>query len=456
MNIEEKKQALDAAREAVRASKAYERLTKLFDDGSFHEIDAFAKSADGLAEVIAAHGTIDGLGVYAFAQNRDISGGAMSRAQAAKIRKTYDLALKTGEPVIAVYDSIGGRLDEGADLLAAYGDVLKYANQLSGVVPQISVILGKCFGTQALIASCADITVMSQQAELSLETNGSASSAEENAKKGIVHLLTKDEDEAIAKTRKLISVLPSNNLSNACIAYDSISAETDTLASMSAKDAALSVADQESAVILQSAFGQDALTALATVNGVTVGLIALDAQKLDGKSCAKAARFVRFCDAFSIPVITFVDAEKFVCLKNAAKLTSAYSEATTAKISVITGNAFGSVYIAAAGSGASCDMTYAWIGASVSALSPEAAAVIMLGDDFGGQLKGAKDPRAAREQLIRQFKEQELTAVKAAADGYIDDIIDAGETRTRLIASLDMLCNKRVSTLPKKHNNLTL
>lgn len=454
MSMTNNTETLSSAKAALAATKACERLTKLFDDGVFTELDAFVKSKDGAAEVMAAHGTIDGLGVYAFAQNTDRAGGAMSKAQAAKIKKVYDLALKTGEPVVAIYDSVGGRLDEGTDLLAAYGDVLKYANNLSGVVPQIAVVVGKCYGTQALIAACADFVVLSEKAAFSLETSGASASADENAEKGVAHIVVKDEDEAFAQTKKLVSVLPSNNLTTACVAYESVTPQQQTSDTMTASQAAFAIADAESLIELQPAYGTNARTALATLNGTTVGLVALDGKVIDGKSCAKAARFVRFCDAFSMPVLTFVDAERFGCIKGAAKLTCAYAEATTAKVTVITGNAYGAVYIAAAGTGAAADMTYAWEGASVSALTPEAAAVMMWGDDFGGRLKGSKKPQEDKAALIASFKATELNAMKAAENGYVDDIFEAAGTREHLIAAIEMLCNKRVATLPKKHNNL--
>ncbi len=454
MGVESKIEALSSARAALSGTKAYERLAKLFDDGAFTEIDTFAKSADGYAEAVAAHGTVEGIGVYAVAQNSDFSGGAMSKAQAAKIKKVYDLALKTGEPIVTFYDSIGGRLSEGTELLAAYGDVLKYANNLSGVVPQISVVLGKCFGTQALIAAAADVVVMSENAELSLETSGTDSSAKANAESGVAHILTKDEDEAVAKTKSLIEILPSNNLSSACVAYDAVDSNGTPSVDTTAPDAAKAVADTESVIELQAEYGKAALTALATVNGTTVGFVATADKIIDGKASAKAARFIRFCDAFSIPVVTFVDAQKFGCIKSAAKLTSAYAEATTAKVTFITGDAFGSVYIAAAGTGAAADLTFAWVTASVSALTPEAEAVIMLGDDFGGKLKGSKDPQADKAAVVAEYKENNLTALNAAKNGYVEDIIYPEETRAKLIAVLDILANKRVSTLPKKHNNL--
>lgn len=453
MSIESKTEALAAARSEISATKAYERLSKLFDDGAFTEIDTFVKSADGYAEVVAAYGYVSGAGVYAFAQNSDIAGGAMSKAQAAKIKKVYDLALKTGAPVVALYDSVGGRLTEGSELLAAYGDVIKYSNNLSGVVPQISVVLGKCFGTQALIAACADVVIMSEKAEFSLETSGANASAAENAKHGTAHIVTKSEDEAISKTKDILALLPSNNLEVAAgFEFDEpVSAPTtDTKAAEAVK----AVVDSDSAVELQAEYGKAVKTVLATVTGDTVGVVATSDAVLDSKSCSKAARFIRFCDAFGIPVITFVDAQKFECIKSAAKLTSAYAEATTAKITVITGDAYGAVYIATAGTGAAADITFAWPTASVSALNPEAAAVIMLGDDFGGKLKESKDPKADKAAVIAEYKDKNCSALDAAANGYVEDIINPEDTRAKIIASLELLSGKRVSTLPKKHNNL--
>ncbi len=447
MSVESKIEALQTARSKTAATKAYDRLAKLFDDGVFTEIDAFAKSQGGYAEVVAGRGTVGGIGVYAFAQNSDVSGGAMSKAQAAKIKKVYDLALKTGAPVVAVYDSVGGRIDQGSDLLGAYGDVLKYSSNLSGVVPQISLVLGKCFGTQALIAVSGDIVILSKDAQLSLSTDGSNASVEENAAHGVAHITAENEDAAIAKARTVIDLLPSNNLDYAGTVEF---ADADT----ASEDIVLNIVDGESTVELQAEYGKSVRTVLATVEGATVGIVKTEEKVLDGQGSSKAARFVRFCDAFGIPVITLVDAEKFSCIKSAAKLTSAYAEATTAKVTVITGDAYGAVYIAVAGTGAAADITFAFAGASVSALAPEAAAVISLGDDFGGKLKGAADPKAERAKIVAEFKENELSALDAAANGYVQDVILPEEARAKISAALDILADKRVSTLPKKHNNL--
>lgn len=453
MSMESKIETLETARAEISATKAYQRLAKLFDDGIFTEIDAFAKSTDSYAEAVAAYGNINGTGVYAFAQNTDVVGGAMSKAQSAKIKKVYDLAVKTGAPVVALYDSTGGRLTEGSELLAAYGDVLKYSNNLSGVVPQISVVLGKCFGTQALIAACGDVVIMSENAEFSLNTSGADASVSENAKHGVAHIVTKNEDEAIEKAKSVLALLPSNNLDVAA-GFEFDEPENAPTASLSAADTIKAVVDAGSEIELQAEYGKAVKTVLATITGGTVGVVAANEDVLDSKSCSKAARFVRFCDAFGIPVVTFVDAQQFECIKSAAKLTSAYAEATTAKITVITGDAFGAVYIAVAGTGAAADVTFAWPDASVSALNPEAAAVIMLGDDFGKKLKNSKNPKADKAALISEYKDKNCTALDAAANGYVEDIINPEDTRAKLVASLEMLSGKRVSTLPKKHNNL--
>ncbi len=442
MSVQSKADELQSVREQIGATKAYERLARLFDDGVFTEIDAFVKSADGFAEVVAGRGTVGGVGVYAYAQNPDMAGGAMSKAQAAKIRKVFDLALKTGKPVVSIFDSMGGRIDQGSDLLGAYGDVLRYSSNLSGVVPQISLVLGNCCGTQALIAVSGDIVIMSGKAQLTLQTDGSHGDAADNAAHGVAHIVEETEDAAIAKARKLVGMLPSNNLDYAGTVEfeDAQTKDADVISS---------VADGGSVLELQADYGKSVRTVLATIEGATVGIIASADKVLDRKAVDKAARWIRFCDAFGIPVVTLLDAERFACIKSAARLTSAYAEATTAKVTVITGDAIGAVYIAAAGSAA--DITYAWADASVSALTPEAAAVIELGDDFGGKLKGAKDPKAARAEIVAAFKKERLSAAGAAAEGYVQDVILPEETRMKVIAALDMLADKRVSTLPKKH-----
>ena len=447
MSIESKLAFLQETKAANAQTKAYQRLQLLFDEGTFVEIDSFTKSGDGRAEAAAGFGSVDGCPVYAFAQNSDVVGGAMSKAQAAKICKVYELAEKTGAPVVGIYDSIGARLNESCEMLAAYGDVMLKANNLSGVVPQIAVIAGPCLGASSMIAAAADVVIMSEDGQFALQTNGEGGDLKEASESGLVHLTAKDDKEAVAKARELITLLPSNNLSGAPITdFADSAAETDGEFGASIIAA---VMDQDSFIEFQAGFGAGFIAGLAKLGGNTVGVVASEEKTADGKACEKAARLVRFCDAFAIPVITFVNAESFCCIKAACKLTNAYAEATTAKISVITGEAYGAVYMALAGAAAGVDVAYAWPTASISALNPTTAAVMLWSD----KLKGSSNPTADRAKLIAEYKDQEACPFKAAGDGFVQDVIEPSETRLKLYAALDMLAGKRVTRLPKKHAN---
>lgn len=443
---------LQQARDAKKESIGYKRITSLFDVGSFNEIEGFSKSGDLYTEAVAGYGTIEGCPAYAFVQNSDVLGGAMSKAQAAKINKVYSMAVKTGAPVIGVYDSIGGQLKQDTDLLAAYGEILLNSNNLSGVVPQISLVLGPCVGTSALIAAGADIVVMTEKAEFTLSTDGAGASSEEAAKRGDCHLVLQDEPSAVAAVRHLISVLPSNNLSGSSILnIQNGNLLSDLYEDADEKTVLQAICDEGSYLELSEAFGISAVTALGEVGGSAAGLIMYKGI-IDADACAKAARFVRFCDAFSLPVVTFVNADRFSALREASKLSSSYSEATTAKITVITGTACGPVYIAVAGRGANADYTFAWPDAVISPLAPETAAVFLWND----RLKGSEQPVEDRNKLIEEYKNTEASPFKAAANGFIEDIILPKETRSRIISTLEMLSGKRVTNLPKKHSNIQL
>jgi acetyl-CoA carboxylase carboxyltransferase component len=443
---------LQKTRELKKNNTGCKRIAALFDVGSFNEIDCFAKSGENFTEAVAGYGTIEGCPAYVFAQNSDIDGGAMSKAQAAKIKKVYALAAKTGAPIIGIYDSIGGRLKEGSDLLTAYGEILLNSNNLSGVVPQISLILGPCMGTSAMIAAGADIIVMSDKAELTIATNGEDGSADEAAKLGLCHLRAGDEENAIASVRQLITILPPNNLSGASMLnIQSVTRAVPLTEQSSLEDIIAAVCDENSFMELSGKFGLPTVTGLAEVGCSTSGIIALNGE-MDADSCVKAARFVRFCDAFSLPIVTFVNAEKFSSLREASKLSSCYSEATTAKITVITGSAYGPVYIATAGRGANADYTIAWPNAVISQLCPETAAVFL----WNERLSGSENPVEDRKKLIEEYKVTQAAPFEAAANGLIDDIIPAEETRIKIIASLEMLSGKRTTGLPKKHSNIQL
>ncbi len=483
MSPENRLSALAQAQESVNASsKARERLALLFDKDTFVELDTFAKADGEETGVVTGYGAVDGSPVFAFAQDKGVLSGAVGRVHAAKIKKVYDLALKTGAPVVGIYDSNGARLSEGNDALAAYGQMLLSSNNLSGVVPQISLVLGTCAGTAAMIACSADFVVMSKQAELFMtapftakangETVEGVGTAENAAKAGVAHLVCEDDASAIESTRGLIARLPLNNLSTAPI---SDFAETDAAAALQAAcenienadiDAIVAnVVDANSVIELDKEFGKAALTALVTVSGISCGVVATRIKENDGKldkdAVSKIARFVSVCDSFALPVVTFVDTKGFSgCaaeelaggIREAAKLAHVYAEATCAKVSIILGDAYGPAYIALAGKNANADIVYAWPSAVISALAPETAANIF--ED--GKLKNSANPTADRAQMIEDYKKNQASPFEAAAGGHIDNVIDPANTRAALISAVELLSAKRESRLPKKHSNMPM
>lgn len=436
MSIEKMTQA----KAQLEASAGYKTLLSFFDEDSFCEIDTFAKSDDTFSEVTAGFGTVDGMPVYAFAQNSDMCGGAMSKAQAAKLKKLYDLALKTGAPVYGFYNSKGGRISQGNALLSAYGQILNQASNLSGVVPQVSVILGTCLGTGALNAVEADFVIMCKDAALSIDVTGENQSAEYCASKGIASLVAENEEDAIAKAKELLCYLPSNNLNMAPEAFENEP-------NPDGECICQKVADAGSTLVLSADFGKAAATVLGRIGGTVVGFVGTKGETLDCQSAAKIAKFVRFCDAFSIPVVSFVNSCGFGSLKSAAKVSSAYAEATTVKISVVTGTAVGPVYIAMAGTGANTDLTFALPDAVISPINIEAAAVIMAPEKMNV-------PVAQQKAAAESFAKENLGAFAAAENGYVEDIVTEDSLRTKLIAALDMLSGKRVPTLAKKHSTI--
>lgn len=431
---------LSVIKAEIEKSSAYKNLTALFDEGTFSQIDAYTMSGSNPTEVIAGYGTVNGCPVYAFAQNSDICGGAMSKAHAAKLQKVYDLAEKTGTPVIGMYDSKGAKLAEGIDMLGSYGAVLNSVSRLSGVVPQISVVLGSCLGTSALNAASADFIIMSEKAELSLSVTGENSSADEIAKLGISHLTVKDTEEAIEQAKELITLLPSNNLSVSPV----MDADEPTAES---KCPICKIVDADTFVELKKEYGTQAVTGLGRIAGVVTGFVATKGGILDADACNKMASFVRFCDAFAIPVVTLANSEGFASVTEATKVTAAYADATTVKVSVITGKAYGAFYVAVAGSAANADVTFALDSATVSQLPPVTAAAIMWADKMAA-------PKDERAKVVAQYEKEECTALKAAAYGYVNDVIAEADIRFKVYSALEMLAGKRVTTMPKKHSTI--
>lgn len=400
-------------------------LTMLFDDGAYTELTPVVTDADG---AVTAYGKIQGQNAYAFAQSTDNSDGAMTAAQAQKLTKLYAMALKTGYPVVAFYMGSKAQIAQGNMLLDALGDLVASASRLSGVVPQISVVLGDVVSSTAILANCADFVVMSEDAKLSMSGDSEC--------KGLskASVLVADAGEAVDAVVNLISYLPANNLSVAPMASQAVvSADT--------------YLDKDSSLVLFEKAGEGAKVFLARIAGKSVGVVKTLGKTLDCKTCKKIAKFVSVCDAFSIPVITEVDAQEFECLTGATAVLGAYTEATTLKISVVTGKATGPVYMTLAGKAGRTDAVLALEGAVVSPIKPEAAAYIALGDKLAGTV-------AEQDAKIAQYVATELSAQNAAKAGYVDDVADVQTLRNKLINYLDILGSKRESSLPKKHSTI--
>lgn len=425
----------------VPDSEARKRLTALFDEDSFRELDKFVSTDGELCSVVAGYGTVLGATAYAFAQDVSVKGGAVNKSAAMKIRKIYELAAKNGAPVVAVFDSKGGDINEGMAVLSAYGDIVKASAAISGVVPQIAVVCGVCAGAAAMLASMADITIMTEKAELFMTAPfntpdgklAGAGSAANAAKAGVCDILAKDDAEAIAKAKKLVAVMPANNISLAGN-DDFAENDADITASMKGADVIAAIADKNSVVELGADFGTAAYTAIASINWATVAFVATDkAEKLTAADCAKIARFVQLADVFSIPVVTVLDTEGFVpsseaelagSVRDCAKLAQVYASATTTKVNLIKGKAFGAAYAAFD----SADISYAWENAAIAPMSLEAAKVFM-------------------------GEEIDASPFNAAALGMIDGVIAAEDTKDAVASAVDLCSGKRVTAPTRKHVN---
>lgn len=433
---------------SVKQTEAIKRLSMLFDEGVFTEIDAFAKDADGNVEVVAGFGTVGGAPAYAFSQDVSVNDGAIGIAQCSKILKVYDLATKTGYPVVGIYDSNGVKLSEGFEALSAYGEIVKASTSVSGVVPQISIIAGACLGTSALMANMADVVVDVKDADFYI-TAPSDVTAEDNYKAGTVDIVSDDFSSAVNEVKKLVSLLPANNLS-VTPHFDFNEPAVLANEDMSAIDTVNAIADAGSVIEIKGGYGSAVITALGTVAGATVGFAAFDGKAICPHSAYKAEALIKLCDAYNIPIITVVNADGLVknaetqMLVSATKLTSAYATATCPKISLVTKQAIGSAYIVLAGKGANADLAFAWDSSVVSPLDVEASVAFLYND----RLSAGED----RNALESEYKQTIGSAFSAAACGAIDDVFAPEATRAKIITALDMLSGKRETTIPRKHS----
>ncbi|MGN0995432.1 MAG: acyl-CoA carboxylase subunit beta [Candidatus Ventricola sp.] len=452
---------------------ARERVAMLLDGGSFVEQAMLL----GDAGVVTGSGTVDGRAVYVVAQDFAVMDGAVGAKQAKKVVKVLELARKTGTPVVFMCDSNGARVGEGAAALEAYTDMFAHMARLSGVVPMITMVLGPCIGAAAMMAELSDFVLVAKAGALLVagpqvlcatmgkdvvkpEVLGGGQIAVEN---GAAHFAFDSEADAIAMARKLLGVLPANNLEDAPFSVEEdmnrkvegLEAGADGLAVITA------IADNGSVIEVSKGY-TGAVTAFAKMAGRTVAFVYTGKGDTCDKRMEKLARFVRFADCYNIPVVSLVDStglelfktadRQMNVIKAASKLVYAYSEATTVKVTLVIGNAIGAAYVAMGGS-ANADATYAWPGAVISPLTGEAAIQLWRKDEIKNS---TGDAVAARKELAAKYEAEVADGVNAACEGLVDDVIDPADTRKMVIAALELLSSKRDSNPPKKHGNMPL
>jgi propionyl-CoA carboxylase beta chain len=480
---------------------ARERLELLLDAGSFVELDRYVthRSTDfGIAGqrplgdgVVTGHGLIGGRTVFVFSQDFTVFGGSLSEAYAEKICKVMDLALKVGAPVIGLNDSGGARIQEGVASLGGYAEIFLRNVLASGVVPQISVVLGPCAGGAVYSPAMTDFTVMVEgtsymfvtgpnvvktvtHEEVDAEFLGGATT--HTTKSGVAHLAAPDEAAALSAARELLGYLPSNNLERAPVldtsdASDRMDTSLDALvpddpqAPYDMHNVLAGVVDRESWLEIQPGWAQNIIVGFARLGGRPVGIVAQQpavlAGALDIDASVKAARFVRTCDAFNVPLATFVDVPGFLpgvgqehggIIRHGAKLLYAYCEATVPKLTVITRKAYGGAYDVMSSKHIRGDLNLAWPSAEIAVMGPAGAVAII----FKDAIASADDPEAERARLVADYEDRFANPYIAAGRGYVDDVIRPSETRPRLIAGLQALSTKRDTNPRKKHGNIPL
>jgi propionyl-CoA carboxylase beta chain len=480
---------------------ARERVDLLFDPGTFEELDKLVthRCRDfGMADqiipgdgVVAGHGLIDGRQVFAFAQDFTVFGGSLSETNAAKIVKIMDLAMKLGSPIVGLNDSGGARIQEGVLSLAGYADIFLRNTLASGVVPQISAIMGPCAGGAVYSPAITDFTVMVRNTsymfvtgpdvlktvtheEVTKEELGGAMT--HNMTSGVAHFAVEDDRECLALVRDLLSFLPGNNVDDPprAAGRDSPDREDEALERLvpalpnqpyDMLDLIHTVADEGYFLEVHKHYARNIIVGFARLDGRPVGVVANQpsvlAGTLDIDASVKGARFVRFCDAFNIPLVTFEDVPGFLpgtvqeyggIIRHGAKLLFAFAEATVPKVTVITRKAYGGAYCVMASKHIRTDFNYAWPTAELAVMGPEGAINIL----YKRELEAAADAASARAEKVAEFRSKFANPYNAAAHGFLDEIIHPRETRRKLIAALRNLENKRDRNPPKKHGNIPL
>jgi len=478
---------------------ARERIELLLDENSFVEIDTFVKhrAVDfGMDRretpgegVVVGYGTVDGRLIYVSSQDFTVLGGSLGEMHAKKICKVMDLAMQNGVPFVAINESSGARIQEGVDALAGYGDIFYRNTQASGYIPQISVIMGSCAGGAVYSPALTDFIFMTEGTsqmfitgpqvikavtgeEVTLEQLGGA--AVHNQVSGVAHFYANSEEATLAQVRRLLSFLPDNNLDEVewVETGDDQARQNDELLSIVPTDpnrpydvheVITSIVDNGDFMEVHASFAQNIVVGFARMNGRAVGIVANQprvlAGSLDIDASDKASRFIRFCDAFNIPLVTLIDVPGYMpglnqeyggIIRHGAKMLYAYSEATVPKISLIMRKAYGGAFLAMCSKALGADTVYAWPTAEIAVMGPEGAANII----FRREIAAAEDPAKMRLEKIQEYRDKFANPYVAAGRGMVDDVIDPRDTRRMIINALEANATKRVHRLPKKHGNM--
>ncbi len=474
---------------------ARERMELLLDPGTFQELEPFVTTRLETGEktatdgVITGFGRIDGRPVYAYAQDFTVQGGALGEMHGHKICQVMDMAVRSGAPVIGLIDSGGARIQEGVRSLGGYAEIFRRNAQYSGIVPQISLVLGPCAGGAAYSPALTDVIIMVEKQsymfltgpEVIKSVTGEIIDSESLggaqvhlSTSGLASLTAVSEQEAIALCRQVLSYLPSNNVDNPPQApvADDPNRMDEALNSLVPVDpgqpyvmhtAIQAIVDRGSFLELQPTFACNAVVGFARMGGQPVGIVAQEpsvmAGVIDIDAADKITRFVRLCDCFNLPIVTFVDSPGFLpgvsqehrgIIRHGAKVLYAYSEASVPKISIVTRKAYGGAYVVMSSKYLGTDVTFAWPSAEIAVMGPEGAANIL----YRKQIDSAADPAAERARLTEEYRKTFLNPYASASAGYVDDVIEPRETRSRVIAALSILRDKAVTPLARKHGNM--
>ncbi|MBI9068632.1 MAG: acyl-CoA carboxylase subunit beta [Salinivirgaceae bacterium] len=481
---------------------ARERIELLFDKDTFEEIDAFVTTAAATSNfgtitesfgdgVIVGHGKVSGRLVFSYAQDFTVMGGSLGVVHAQKISKIQQMALKMGAPIIGLIDSGGARIQEGIASLAGYATIFKNNIDSSGVIPQISVIMGPAAGGAVYSPALTDFVFMTNKTSYMFVTgpnvvkevlnedvtNDELGGAEVHSKKsGVAHMMYEDEEHTIQGVRKMLTYFPSNNVENPPIILnpeekdDYIEKLRDVVPDdpnkpYDVKDVIDLIADTNSFYEISEKYAQNIVVGFARLKGNTIGIVANQPKMLAGtidiNSSIKAARFIRFCDAFNIPLLTLedvpgflpgIDQEHMGIIRNGAKMLYAYTEATVPKITVILRKSYGGAYIVMNSKNIGGDFNFAWPTAEIAVMGPDGAVAVL----YRRELLASEDPVALKKELVKTYRDEIANPYIADEKGYIDEVIDPAVTRKKLIIAFEALQNKQVSSPAKKHGNIPL